>query len=245
MTAQANDWLHYRGRRRMLHSFPLDPYLRELPHQPAFHMWSATNRRGYVAHWELRDDDTLWLTALQTRLDDPADPGLRAVFPDAAGPIDATWVSQSLTVPDGDQLRYVHQGYGSAYARELVLTVWRGRLVLAESRAGGRRVSGTVTPYLERAFGPEEGAFLRAVCSAPDDAAPRLVYADWLDERQDERAGVIRLAEQLRELAPESAAEERTRHREALGRGLRHGLWVTVMGYDELARTVQALPAGW
>jgi uncharacterized protein (TIGR02996 family) len=28
-----------------------------------------------------------------------------------------------------------------------------------------------------------EGAFLRAIWSKPKDTAPRLVYADWLDER--------------------------------------------------------------
>jgi uncharacterized protein (TIGR02996 family) len=29
---------------------------------------------------------------------------------------------------------------------------------------------------------PEEEALLRALLSAPNDAAPRLIYADWLDE---------------------------------------------------------------
>lgn len=31
----------------------------------------------------------------------------------------------------------------------------------------------------------DEAAFLRAICDQPEDDAPRLVYADWLDERGD------------------------------------------------------------
>src|SRR4051794_533693 len=39
-----------------------------------------------------------------------------------------------------------------------------------------------------------EQAFLRAICAAPDDDGPRLVYADWLDEQGDaDRAEFIRL----------------------------------------------------
>ena len=44
---------------------------------------------------------------------------------------------------------------------------------------------------------PDEVSLLRAVCDAPDDDAPRLVYADWLDDTGDAacvaRAEFIRL----------------------------------------------------
>lgn len=39
----------------------------------------------------------------------------------------------------------------------------------------------------------EEDAFLRAMVAQPEDALPRLVYADWLEERNDPRGGVLRL----------------------------------------------------
>ncbi len=40
----------------------------------------------------------------------------------------------------------------------------------------------------------EEAALVRAVCEAPDDDVPRLVYADWLEEHgRPERAEFIRL----------------------------------------------------
>ena len=43
----------------------------------------------------------------------------------------------------------------------------------------------------------EEAAFLRALFDAPDDDAVRLVYADWLQERDDPRAEFLRLDCQL------------------------------------------------
>jgi uncharacterized protein (TIGR02996 family) len=35
-------------------------------------------------------------------------------------------------------------------------------------------------------------AFLRAICASPEDDAPRLIYADWLEERGDPRAELLR-----------------------------------------------------
>src|SRR4051812_47586823 len=45
---------------------------------------------------------------------------------------------------------------------------------------------------------PGHEPFLRAICQAPDDDAPRLVFADWLDETGDpDRAEFIRQHIQL------------------------------------------------
>src|ERR1700754_5023358 len=52
----------------------------------------------------------------------------------------------------------------------------------------------------------DDEAFLRAISAAPDDDAPRLVYADWLDERGDTRAEFIRLQVRLRGLSPSDPA---------------------------------------
>jgi uncharacterized protein (TIGR02996 family) len=38
----------------------------------------------------------------------------------------------------------------------------------------------------------DDEAFIRAIVDAPGDDAPRLVYADWLDERGDPRAAYLR-----------------------------------------------------
>jgi uncharacterized protein (TIGR02996 family) len=51
-----------------------------------------------------------------------------------------------------------------------------------------------------------DAAFLRAILAAPDDDAPRLVYADWLDEQDDaDRAEFIRLQIHLNRLVPGEA----------------------------------------
>src|SRR5689334_1385738 len=57
---------------------------------------------------------------------------------------------------------------------------------------------------------PDRDAFIRAIIENPDDDAPRLIYADWLDERGDAaRAEFIRVQCQLCDTT--LAAEERMR----------------------------------
>ena len=49
-------------------------------------------------------------------------------------------------------------------------------------------------------------AFLQDVCAHPDDDAPRLIYADWLDDRGDSaRADFIRTQCELARLSPGDA----------------------------------------
>jgi uncharacterized protein (TIGR02996 family) len=43
----------------------------------------------------------------------------------------------------------------------------------------------------------DDGAFLEAIRANPDDTGLRLVYADWLDERDDPRAEYLRVAAEL------------------------------------------------
>jgi uncharacterized protein (TIGR02996 family) len=39
----------------------------------------------------------------------------------------------------------------------------------------------------------DDEAFLQAIATTPDDDSPRLIYADWLDERGDQRARYLRI----------------------------------------------------
>jgi uncharacterized protein (TIGR02996 family) len=48
---------------------------------------------------------------------------------------------------------------------------------------------------------PDDTAFLRAIIANPDDDLPRLVYADYLDERGDPRGEFIRTQVELAQLA--------------------------------------------
>lgn len=49
---------------------------------------------------------------------------------------------------------------------------------------------------------PDYKAFLRAICDNPDDDAPRLVYADWLEELGDPRGEFIRISCERANLPP-------------------------------------------
>jgi uncharacterized protein (TIGR02996 family) len=242
------DRLVYRGEEWQLESTPLEPHLRNLPARPDFRVPLGVSRTGYVACWEVRPDDTLWLTALQTLpADEAPDPGLRLLFPAAAGPVPAAWVSHQVRGVDFKSVRFSVRGPGPAYDRHLHLWMASGRVVLAEEfrRAGMERADGRFTPHLEAVFGPEEGAFLRAIYADQADSAPRLVYADWLDERNDPRGTVIRLVERTRAMDLEAARRERSAHADLLARELRQGVWTWVLGYDAEAAAAQPIFAGW
>src|SRR5579864_5943301 len=48
----------------------------------------------------------------------------------------------------------------------------------------------------------DQNAFLHTICAHPDDDAPRLVYADWLDERGDPLGEFIRVQVELAKIKP-------------------------------------------
>src|SRR5437660_627689 len=63
-----------------------------------------------------------------------------------------------------------------------------------------------------------EAAFLQDICANPDDDVPRLVYADWLSDRDGaddaERADFIRVQCELARLAGEAPARRALERRE-------------------------------
>src|SRR5262245_13561869 len=66
----------------------------------------------------------------------------------------------------------------------------------------------------------EEDAFVAAILAAPHDDTPRLVFADWLDERGDPRGELLRIATELEAL---EAADPPTDIRGRLARVRRIG----------------------
>ena len=77
----------------------------------------------------------------------------------------------------------------------------------------------------------EDEAFLRAVAAAPADEAPRLVYADWLDERGDPRGEYIRLQSEIGRTAPHTDRYATLRTRLKALRGNVDPAWAEAMGY--------------
>jgi uncharacterized protein (TIGR02996 family) len=241
MAAGDLDWLVLGGRRRMLFADPLHRYLWNLPTRPDFRLPVSTSNRGYIATWELRDD-LFYLSDLQTCPPNQGpDPGVRLLFRDAREPVHATWVRERLRSANGEQVRFELFADKPVYARETRLLVWDGKLLVAEEFDGrtDRRLSHEVTSHLEAFVGPEEGAFIRAAVDTPEDSAPRLIYADWLDERGDPRGTMIRIAERARHLTSEEKLREYSFHMDLLRHhGLKNGLWSTLMGYKNLTNIV-------
>lgn len=192
MTAQIPDYLVYRGRKRALHSNPLEQYWHELNPRPELPAASTACWRGYVATW-LIEQERLFLTNIEIPFVGNAY-GVATFFPKQAPPIAATWFSGELRLPDGEQLRYVHMGYSSTYAIDTLLEVWQGHIVIEEEYDNRQQqlIKRRVTNALEDIYGADEAGFLRAIYHEPADDAPRLIYADWLDERNDGRAELLR-----------------------------------------------------
>ncbi len=87
----------------------------------------------------------------------------------------------------------------------------------------------------------EDRAFLAAIARDPADDTARLVYADWLDDRDDPRGPFVRLHAALRSAGPDHI--DRVPAEDELGR-LRVGLdpaWLAAVE-PELARPADATP---
>ncbi|MBI1768265.1 MAG: hypothetical protein HYR67_07815 [Bacteroidetes bacterium] len=136
MAAQLPDKISLDGQQFDLYSNPLEQYwIRNDKKRPRF--LSAPNcQRGYVAHWEIKDNQFLlkaiggtyekWnvLSGYQGTLYT-----LKTFMPQAKDrPVKATWFSGRLRVPKGRMTLYEHQGYGSRFEKETIITIDKGNL---------------------------------------------------------------------------------------------------------------------
>ena len=145
-TAQEPDLLLMDGEPVSLNTNPLSPWLQSHPKAlPEPGVISSSRWRGYVASWEIRDEQ-LWLTRVEMELpdrDSDPDPNcggepvcfdastqdvLPQLFPGRSELV-AEWYSGALIIPRGELVDYVHMGYGSTYERYLVLVIDDGRVV--------------------------------------------------------------------------------------------------------------------
>lgn len=125
MTAQISEYLDYQNTGYSLLTQPLEDWFRQCGRRPAFAMRHTACWRGYVGSWEIRDD-LLYLVDLEGTMQSGEEADLRTVFPDQEGPVFAEWFSGDLRCPTGPLVEYVHQGFQSRYASELVLRVENG-----------------------------------------------------------------------------------------------------------------------
>ena len=83
--------------------------------------------RGYVATWRL-ENDSLFLVRLQKGYENQAeDFNIRKEF--GTDRVFAGWVTETIIVPQGKLLQYVHAGYGSLYEGEKYYEIKGGKLI--------------------------------------------------------------------------------------------------------------------
>lgn len=131
-TAQMPDLLIYEGKTVGIFSNPLETYFDKNHPRPneLFKTSCTASWRGYLATWEIKHG-FLYLVKLVegSCSNDATEIPLAQLFPKQKAPIQATWFSGSLVIPQGNELEYVHMGYGSVYEKELHLMIKNGKLV--------------------------------------------------------------------------------------------------------------------
>jgi len=151
-TAQFSDLIVIVGRSEQLFAEPLEPALHADPGL-RYNLFGripangcSASWRGYVAGWEIRTDE-LYLVDVQV---DPC-PNVKKMvplaelFPGATGPVKAQWFTGTLMVPQGQQIEYVHMGYGSRYEHYLLLDIDRGNVTSSTLTSGPPGDQRTIT----------------------------------------------------------------------------------------------------
>ena len=126
MTAQATDILYYNDEEYMLYSEPLEGYFEKNPPRPDIEATCTACWRGYIATWRIKRDK-LYLEGLKSF--DGDDLALKQkLFPDE-DMVFASWFTGPLVCPHGEELEYVHMGYGTIYENYLILEFEHGNLI--------------------------------------------------------------------------------------------------------------------
>lgn len=128
MTAQLSERLIFEGHDYAMCSEPLSDFFRFGGHRPDFRPPHTACWRGYIGTWEVTDG-RLYLTALQGWLKTGEEANLETVFPGYGTRVFAHWFTNTVRLPQGKQLKYVHMGYGSTYERDLLLRFSKGELI--------------------------------------------------------------------------------------------------------------------
>ena len=149
MTAQLTDNLKYMGETMCLTTLPLSAYwsiarLHQELAEGDNHEFSDMGTwcwRRHTASWQI-EQDHLYLVAINAAYKDGAKVMLEDFFPGYPERVFAHWFSGELCCPCGELLEYVHAGFASRYAEELLIQVERG--VVKGQQLRDNRVQGEV-----------------------------------------------------------------------------------------------------
>ena len=123
MTAQASDILYFDGNEYMLYSEPLEEYFGQNPPRPEIESTCTACWRGYIATWRIKRDK-LYIASLQSF--DGDDLALKQKLFSGDDMIFASWFTGPLVCPYGEEVEYVHMGYGTTYEKYLIIGVEHG-----------------------------------------------------------------------------------------------------------------------
>ena len=133
-TAQTGDTLIYKGEPESISSTPLEGYFTSKFPRPTWLTQTSTACwRGYHATWELRDKRLYLKKIEREELDKKKKDYIKVditkrIFPEASPPIEATWFTGTIRMPQGAPLSYAHLGFESIYERDLYLKFEKGVL---------------------------------------------------------------------------------------------------------------------
>jgi uncharacterized protein (TIGR02996 family) len=94
---------------------------------------------------------------------------------------------------------------------------------------------------------PVEKQFLQAIDEQPEDRTVRLVYADWLEDRNDRRAEIVRVEEEMRSVPIYSDRYWTLKPRRAELRRTLDRVWLERMNYHQMTYepVYREVPDGW
>ncbi|MGJ8638600.1 MAG: hypothetical protein ACSHYA_04335 [Opitutaceae bacterium] len=139
-TGQESEKINYKGKTWSMLSTPLESYFSEEQPRPDKILNSSrtSNWRGYIGHWKIENDGLYLEAVIRERYEKQADgeskkieysvPANQIFGSGSVYPIPADWFSGNLILPNGEQVTYVHMGYGSRYESEIILTILDGKL---------------------------------------------------------------------------------------------------------------------
>jgi hypothetical protein len=175
MSAQIPEVLLYEGNRVPMCTEPLSVLLATLTGASRFRPTSTALCRGYIGTWEV-SDNRLFLIELTGQLADGTIASVRTLFPEAQGPVFATWYSGTIRVPRGKMLKYVHMSYRSIYEEDLLFDVVEGSVrELTVRHNGTSLMPGEAGPYLV-------AGMTALTASSPDENDDDFEIPDFLRE---------------------------------------------------------------
>jgi hypothetical protein len=136
MTAQFGDRIKIDGKWQILWELPLEKLFKTVANPPKFVPTSSANWRGYIAAWEILDNE-LYLVGFDGTPDTTRAPDMHPALPFTLDdliaaekrPLFADWYSGTLRIPKGEVLEYVHMGFLSTREFDHFVEIQCGRII--------------------------------------------------------------------------------------------------------------------